>query len=621
MDMVDFKIIKLVIWDLDDTLWTGTLSEGGVLSFENKDLIKVMADCGVVSSICSKNDYEPAREVLITNGVWDFFVFPSINWEPKGPRIKHMLSEMGLRAVNVLFVDDNIVNQKEAVFHNPGIMTASPEIIPELAAYFSSIIPSDTTHKRLKQYHVLEQKQNSKKEYSDNLDFLYSTNTKVEIHKDCIEKIDRIYELILRTNQLNYTKNRSSKEDLDSLLRDDEVDAGYVTVKDKFGDYGIVGFYALRKRELVHFLFSCRTIGQGVEQYVYSVLGCPKLSVVGDVINKVKEEGAPMWINQNIEDQHEQTCKGEQKVGGKIVMKGACDMDIMVSFLSSTNIVTEFTYIGAKRHNNIEHHNHSINYLQFPFLKKEERQKLLDECVFNDEDMFNTAMYDRNVKLLFLSTQIEPNLGIYRNKETGYEIAFGEYTNPLTDKAFWPKYIEKSIQCYANNFTIEWLQSFSEKWEYVGVMTVERYCTQLDKLLSLLAPDAKVCLLLGSEIPYEANENPAYEGREKYYQKMNSMLKTYVESQPRVYLLSFNDYIKGQEDFLDNINHYKRHVYYEASKRAIEIINECLGNDGVKSKGRISLLLDQIGYWGMNSKLRHTPIYGFMKKMYYILRK
>ena len=61
-----------------------------------------------------------------------------------------------------------------------------------------------------------------------------------------------------------------SKEELIQLIQTDGVASGYVSVKDRFGDYGIVGMYVMKEGELIHFLFSCRTIGMGIEQYVYA---------------------------------------------------------------------------------------------------------------------------------------------------------------------------------------------------------------------------------------------------------------------------------------------------------------------------------------------------------------
>ena len=72
--------IKLVIWDLDETFWKGTISDGEVEPIpENIEIVKKLTDRGIVNSICSKNDHEVAKNELIKEGVWDYFVFPSID--------------------------------------------------------------------------------------------------------------------------------------------------------------------------------------------------------------------------------------------------------------------------------------------------------------------------------------------------------------------------------------------------------------------------------------------------------------------------------------------------------------------------------------------------------------
>ena len=87
--------IKLIIWDLDDTFWKGTLSEGGVIiPDEHINLIKNLTDAGIVNSICSKNDWEPVKAELEKVGLLEFFVFPSVNWEPKGQRIKKLIADL-----------------------------------------------------------------------------------------------------------------------------------------------------------------------------------------------------------------------------------------------------------------------------------------------------------------------------------------------------------------------------------------------------------------------------------------------------------------------------------------------------------------------------------------------
>lgn len=615
--MVVFDKIKLIIWDLDETFWDGTLSEGGIKKCDNVDLIKDLTDCGIINTICSKNDKKDAEEELVNLGIGDYFVFNSIDWTPKGPRIKNMLEDMGLRDENVLFIDDNIVNLNEAKHYSPGLMIAEPDIISKLGDYVSKIDHKDLKHKRLNQYKVLQKKQESRSEFTDNLSFLYSTDTRVEIFEDCQNEIDRIHELILRTNQLNYTKKRISREDLKSLLNDSEIKSGYIKVRDSFGEYGIIGFYALKNCELLHFLFSCRTIGQGVEQWVYAQLGYPKLEVNGKVINPVTNEPAPEWINQNSkrEDENADVSIGNQS---KILVKGPCDLSILVSYLNIPNAIYEFTYQGSNN-NSIEHHNHSVNYLSFPFLGESEKKQLLSDCIFNDEKMFDTALFDEDIRFIILSVQTDPNLGIYRNKLNGTKLAFAEFCYPLTDPKNWPLYINKEICTYENDFSEEFLKSFTSKYDFIGQITPQEYIDNIKLLLKKINPYTTLCLLLGSEKPYLNNNQKAYEKREIYNQKVNSLLRELAKSEQRLKLISFDDYIQSQDDYLDNINHYKRHVYFNAANNVREIIKEEIGIKATKTN-RFKLFLDEFASKFRYSNFRNHKMFNICRTIYHILR-
>ena len=594
---MDFSQLKLVIWDLDDTFWKGTLSEGGIKPLDtNIVLISDLTDRGIINTICSKNDAQPVELELKKEGCNDLFVFRSIDWTPKGQRIANLIKNMGLQSQHCLFIDDNVVNLNEAKHYSPGLNIADPAILDDLVKYVESIPISDPEHKRLNRYKVLEKKQLAKDSASNNLEFLYDSNTQVEICHDCLMEIDRIHELVNRTNQLNFTKKRSTKEELTELLKDENVEAGYVKVKDRFGDYGIIGFYAVKNNELIHFLFSCRTIGQGVEQYVYAILGWPHLQVVGNVVNHVTRDEAPLWINQNVKSEDV-----EQKNHQKVVFKGGCDFKSITSYLNTDNVIEEFTYVGDKRHNNMELISHSVNYLSFPFLSPSQRKMLLDDCVFADEDMFDTAMYDNDVALVFLSTLIEPNLGVYRNKKNGVEIAFGEYKYPLTDVANWELYINKEIFTADNEFTKEWLQSFTEKYEFLGGLSPRQILENAKETLLRINPQTKVCYLLGSETPFLKNSQQNYEGREKVYKEINSLFRDFAKENDRVLLIDFNDYIHSQKDFNDNINHFIRRVYYEAATQANEYISAEIGGK-LEQKGTLYLfiksLIDDIGRTG-----------------------
>jgi len=129
----DLKRVKLIIWDLDNTFWKGTISEGPITMIENHiNLVKELANRGIVCSICSKNNYEECRDVLQKADIWDHFVFPSIDWSPKGARVFQIIQDMKLRPDNTLFLDDEPANLQHAVLQNNRLICGT---IQELSRY------------------------------------------------------------------------------------------------------------------------------------------------------------------------------------------------------------------------------------------------------------------------------------------------------------------------------------------------------------------------------------------------------------------------------------------------------------------------------------------------------
>lgn len=149
--------VKIVIWDLDETFWDGTLSEGEVQRIEtNIKIVQELVDRGIMCSIVSKNNFEDVKAQLEKWNIWDLFIFPHISWMPKGEQVKHLLEDCSLRADNALFIDDNISNIKEVEFYNPHIMTSLPKILTEDFLNIEQLKgKNDKDHSRLKQYKVL----------------------------------------------------------------------------------------------------------------------------------------------------------------------------------------------------------------------------------------------------------------------------------------------------------------------------------------------------------------------------------------------------------------------------------------------------------------------------------
>ena len=264
--------IKVVIWDLDDTLWRGTLAEGDAVElFEHRaDIVRTLNNRGIVSAICSKNDKQTAMAKLEEFGLLGEFVFHAISFEAKGPVVKELLQDMGLRDTNALFIDDNYSNLQEVVYYNPYISVIHADNADGLLDHPMLKGKNDAARSRWKQYRILQEKTQIRKSFENNEAFLADSQIKLEVLPYHSGMLERMAEMVERTNQLNFTKNRMDQNALADLLSKDTVEAACISVSDRFGDHGVVGFYALEAGRLVHFLFSCRIMNMGIEQWVYA---------------------------------------------------------------------------------------------------------------------------------------------------------------------------------------------------------------------------------------------------------------------------------------------------------------------------------------------------------------
>lgn len=577
--MYQFDKIKLIIWDLDETFWNGTLSEGSVnIPEENRQLIVRLTDIGIVNAICSKNDWEPVKNELERQKMLQYFVFPSVNWEPKGNRVKELIHNMQLRPANVLFLDDNPSNREEVRYFSPDIMVDGPEVIAQLLKDAQSSSKTDYEHKRLNQYRVLEEKNHEKLHYSSNEEFLIESNIHVSIQHDCLNQLDRIHDLILRSNQLNFTKVRSSLEELRTTIEDHDIQSGYVSVVDRFGDYGVVGFYAVRKNQLLHFAFSCRTLGMGIEQYVYNILGRPELEIVGEVISDLSSKELPVWINQKKEIEQARTMTIDGLHEHMVLVKGPCDLFQIYPYIAQTELFdTEFTYT-TDRGFGIESTGHTTHIVEAYRLTPEQKQLVLDEVPFTDAGMYNDNIFKNHYKVVFISILQDANLGVYRRKGTGERLAFLEYLHPLTDPANWAGLISGEYDNRRFQFTEEILQEFSEKYEFIGRNSPQQIVENLEYIRSHLPQDCTLVIMLGGELYYQKNTYEAYKDRHVVHKQINDAVRAYAERVTGVRLMDVNKYLVDQSSFYDHFNHYIKPVYYKLAEELVNIVNECTGS-------------------------------------------
>lgn len=301
------KSIKAIIWDLDDTLWDGTLDDVGTLALKSfrVEAIRRLNRCGLVSAICSKNDFETAKAKLIELDLWDDFVFPRIAFVPKGDALNSMISDMQLRPKNCLFIDDNPVNLAEArsVLPDLQVLDATSD---DCNTFLQALLDAHghVSKSRVEDYRSLEQRVTEGERHEGSREeFLQSCDIHIAIvrESDTLDFASRIEELINRTNQLNFLKTRVEPGSMAKFLSEPSLRMPFALFAwDKFGYHGLVGFMAVDVREntLLHMTFSCRIMHMGMENlFLAHVLSrYPNLKIPPTL---TIEPAVPAWIAQD----------------------------------------------------------------------------------------------------------------------------------------------------------------------------------------------------------------------------------------------------------------------------------------------------------------------------------
>lgn len=569
MDIDDISKVKLVVWDLDDTFWKGTLSEGPVtLIDKNVETIKYLVDHGVMNSIVSKNNFDDARRELEKHGLWEYFVFPSIDWSPKGARIKGVIENMALRPDNVLFIDDNAMNLREASYILPRIMTLDAAKLPELWDALGKITKTDPSRKRLKQYRILETKCEAKSQSGSIDDFLRESGISAVIRRPEESELERIHEMVMRTNQLNFTKDRCSIEELAGQYASPDFDMGIVEVSDKYGDYGIVGFYSVdkRTRSLRHFLFSCRTLGMGIEQYTYQQIGFPALTVVGEVANSVEAKDIVDWINVTPAEvqKSEKTTAADRKL--KVLVKGPCDMAGTIDFLDAGGIELsdEFNYVNDNGVS-ITGFNHTANMLQGIGAPDSDIDSLVAQVPVIDRGTFRTRLFDGCWDVVFMSLLPDCHEGVYERKSDGMRFTFSSFNFDFTDPAIAEAILSGQINSHNYRFSAEDLERLRRDFTFKGHLPAAEIADNVESIIRRLPESTTLVLMLGNTKGDPSDASPEFKGQVTVNKQVNDVIKARLDGNPRVRIIDYTDMVETDDDVKD-ANHLSRRARYRLAQ-------------------------------------------------------
>ncbi|HYQ71054.1 MAG TPA: HAD-IIIC family phosphatase [Gammaproteobacteria bacterium] len=272
--------VKVVAWDLDNTLWNGILIEDGLANLQIREdaveTVKQFDKRGILNTIVSKNNHDDAAAALEYFGIGKYFLHPNIGWGRKGVYISDIPRQFNVGADTVAFIDDSPFERDEAMSLNSQLrvydatdcahLLQSPEFNPPRTA---------ESGKRREYYQTQALRANSRDSFGgDYLSFLRDCRIVLSLYSPTAENLDRIQELVQRTNQLNFSGNRYQREQIMEILADSRYVAYCMDCEDRYGQYGTIGFAVIdvQRNKLMDMMLSCRVQAKRVEHAFVSFL-------------------------------------------------------------------------------------------------------------------------------------------------------------------------------------------------------------------------------------------------------------------------------------------------------------------------------------------------------------
>jgi FkbH-like protein len=291
---------KVLVLDLDNTLWGGVVADDGLEGIELGDTsprgeafkafqkyIASLKQRGVLLAVCSKNDFAKAAEpfekhpdmVLKMEDIVSF----KANWEPKSENIRAMAPELNLGLDSFVFVDDN-----------PAEIEIVRQFAPEVATILLGPDPSDYVAQladcrlfeprsitaedagRTSQYRSDAQRQALAATVTDMASYLESLQMESAVSEFTPVDVPRLSQLINKSNQFNLTTRRRSEAEVFAVMNDKKFIGYSVRLKDRFGDHGLISIVIGEKSgdamKIDTWLMSCRVLKRQVEEEVLNEL-------------------------------------------------------------------------------------------------------------------------------------------------------------------------------------------------------------------------------------------------------------------------------------------------------------------------------------------------------------
>jgi FkbH-like protein len=293
------RTVKVLVVDLDNTIWGGVIGEDGVASLQCSreysgiawwNVQRALLDIkerGILLAIASKNNREDAMEAFAAHPEMPLqpadFAAERINWCDKPSNLREIAAELNVGLDSLAFVDDNPAERER-------VRRELPEVaVLELPADPMAFAPAIRDCPVLERLTISEEDTRRSRYYSEQRDraaalgsaasvedFYRSLDQEVEIASVESSSLTRAAQLTQKTNQFNLTTRRYSEQQLAEFAAAPGCDAYTVRVRDRFGDNGLVGVMLTRSDagvcRIETFLLSCRVISRTVETAMLSFL-------------------------------------------------------------------------------------------------------------------------------------------------------------------------------------------------------------------------------------------------------------------------------------------------------------------------------------------------------------
>ncbi len=292
---------KCLVLDLDNTLWGGVVGDDGVeglvlgqgsalgeafVAFQ--DYARELSRRGVILAVCSKNDevnalepFERHPDMVLRRSDISCFV---ANWSDKASNIRAIAQELNIGIDSLVFVDDNPFERNLVRQELP--MVAVPEVDDDPASfagiladagYFESLAVTEEDRERTSQYHGNRAREVLRGSTTDLDSYLRGLEMQLIWRPFDRMGLQRIVQLINKSNQFNLTTRRYTEEDALAVMDDPDAVGLQLRLIDRFGDNGVIAIVIGRMqpdRDMLidTWLMSCRVLGRQVEPTTLNLL-------------------------------------------------------------------------------------------------------------------------------------------------------------------------------------------------------------------------------------------------------------------------------------------------------------------------------------------------------------